>query len=148
MTIELYKNSFVTLEDAQIYFEERYDSNEWFELDDKEKEQLLVQASKKTNALDFVGKKLDKSQPMEFPRNFDLPQDIKNAVCEEAIAIIKNKNNSHLDNINNNISSISLGAGSVSYQKNSQNNEENLFVSKTAFHLTKKWTKKGYNSPF
>jgi len=73
MNIELYKNSFVTLEDAQVYFEERYDSNEWFELDDKEKEQLLIQSSKKINSLDFVGEKLEKSQPMEFPRDYDLP---------------------------------------------------------------------------
>ena len=42
MAIELYKNSLITLEDAKYYFEERYDSKEWFELEEKEKENILI----------------------------------------------------------------------------------------------------------
>lgn len=148
MTIELLKNSFVTLEEAQIYFEERFDSKEWFDLDTEIKEQLLIHSSKKINALDFVGTKSSESQPMKFPRNYELPQDIKDAVCEEAISLLKNKSNSHSENQNNNISSISLGAGSISYNQTSKRDEENIITSKTALYLTKKWTKKGYNIPF
>ena len=143
MTIELYKNSLITLEDAELYFEERYDSKEWFELEQKEKEIILITASKRINAIDFVGSKLDPDQPMEFPKNYEIPQDIKNAVCEEAIALLKNKNNMHLQNIENNISSINLGIGSVSYNTYSQQ-EQNL-SSKSAFQLIQKWIKKGYN---
>ena len=45
MTIELYKNSLITLEDAELYFEERYDSKEWFELEQKEKEIIFMSLS-------------------------------------------------------------------------------------------------------
>lgn len=148
MTIELYKNTFVTLEEAEIYFEERFDSNEWFQIEEKEKEALLTYASKKINRLDFTGTKAEEAQPMEFPRNFGTPQDIKDAVCEEAISLLKGKENTHIQNQENNISSISLGVGAISYVSNIQNNEATVFKSKTALYLIKKWTKKGYNIPF
>lgn len=143
MAIELYKNSLITLEDAKYYFEERYDSKEWFELEEKEKENILITASQKINSFDFVGSKLETTQQMEFPRNYELPQDIKNAVCEEAIALLKNKNNIHQQNQENNIASIQLGVGSVSYQFDTTKTQN--LSSRLAFQLIQKWIKKGYN---
>lgn len=143
MAIELYKNSLITLEDAKYYFEERYDSKEWFELEEKEKENILIIASQKINTFDFVGSKLETTQQMEFPRNYELPQDIKNAVCEEAIALLKNKNNIHQQNQENNIASIQLGVGSVSYQFDTTKTQN--LSSRLAFQLIQKWIKKGYN---
>lgn len=147
MTIELYKNSFVTLEEAQNYFDERYDSDEWFQLEDTEKEKLLITASKKINTYDFVGSQLEKEQPMAFPRDYAMPQDIKDAVCEEAIALVQKKDDVHKQNQDENITSISLGAGSVSYGTLSESEEAKLLVSPTALYLVKKWIKKGYNIP-
>lgn len=148
MTIELYKNSFVTLDEAQVYFEERYDSDEWFNLTDDEKEKLLITSSKKINAFDFVGNTKSENQTMAFPRDYEMPQDIKDAVCEEAIATIKSSENMHIKNQKDNISSISLGAGSVSYGTTPQSEEAKLMNSSTAIYLIKKWTKKGYYIPF
>lgn len=147
MTIELYKNSFITLEEANVYFDERYDSNEWFALEASEQEKLLIGASKKISSFDFVGKPLEKNQPMAFPRDFETPQDIKDAVCEEAIAFAQKSKSVHLLNQEENISSISLGAGSVSYTSTSNSDEAKLLVSPTAIYLVKKWIKKGYNIP-
>ena len=145
MTIELYKNSLISKEDASLYFQERYDSQKWFELTDEEQEQLLITASKRINRFDFVGEKADESQPMEFPRDYDIPQDIKDAVCEEAISLAQNSENIHEENIKAGIQSISLGTGSVTYANSGVFEEDRQLSSKNALYLVKKWTKKGYS---
>lgn len=148
MTIELYKNSFVTLEEAENYFEERYDSAVWFKQKEEDKEKLLISASKKIDTFDFVGEPLEDNQPMAFPRDYALPQDIKDAVCEEAISLISKADSIHAKNQEDNITSISLGAGSVSYGAGSNSDEKKLLASSTALYLVKKWIKKGYYMPF
>lgn len=144
MTIELYKNSLITLQEADSYFDERYGSQSWTELEDNEKEEVLCTASKKISRFDFVGEPQDKNQPLAFPRDFDMPQDIKDAVCEEAIALVENTDNVHIQNLENNITSISLGAGSVSYSTGALSSAEKLLRSSTAIYLVQKWVKKGY----
>lgn len=145
MTIELYKNSLISMEDALLYFQERYGSQKWFELGEDEQEQLLITASRKINRFDFVGEKAEESQPMEFPRNYDTPQDIKDAVCEEAIAVAQNTGSVHDENKKAGITSISLGSGSITYRDSSLNQEDSQLFSAEALYLVKKWVKKGYN---
>ena len=145
MALELYKNTFVTLDEAEVYFDERFDSQKWVDiLDISIKEKLLITASKKINALDFVGSPLDVGQKMAFPRNFDLPQDIKDAVCEEAYALLSQEFDVHIKNQENNISSISLGVGSISYNQLGWQYSEGLLVSSKAKRLVQKWLKKGF----
>ncbi len=142
MTIEIYKNSFITLDDAELYFNERFNSEKWYSVSEEDKDKLLVTASKKINRYDFLGEKKASEQPMEFPRNYPLPQDIKDAVCEEAISLIENPNNPHLENQRFGIQSISLGAGSVSYRDKGNFGD---LCSSVAMELVTKWVKKGYN---
>ena len=104
----------------------------------------MCTATKKISRFDFVGEPLEKNQPLAFPRDFDMPQDIKDAVCEEAIALVQNTDNVHLQNLENNITSISLGAGSVSYSTGALSSEAKLLRSSTAIYLVQKWIKKGY----
>lgn len=146
MTIELYKNTFVTLAEAEAYFDERFDSDKWFDedLSEKTKEQLLVTASKKISSFDFVGSALEPGQPMAFPRDYKMPQDIKDAVCEEAYSILNQESSVHKKNQEANISSISLGVGSVSYNNTTTVGEDSVLDSKTALNLVKKWVKKGF----
>ena len=144
MTLELYKNTFVTLEEAEAYFDERFGSDKWVESDNLAKEKLLITASKKISALDFVGSPLEVGQKMAFPRNFELPQDIKDAVCEEAYILLLHCDDVHKFNQENNISSISLGVGSVSYNQTGLNTLESALVSKEAQRLVRKWLKKGF----
>ena len=125
MTITLYQNSLVTLEDAQCYFDERYDSADWYALEQEQQEKLLISASKKISRFDFVGS-------------------VQDAVCEEAYALINSSDNIHQKNIENNISSISLGVGSVSYNTANIGFETNKLSSSVALYLVKKWVKKGY----
>lgn len=53
MTLVLFQNSFVTLEEAEAYFDERFDSDKWTNPDSKPedgvKEKLLITASRKIN---------------------------------------------------------------------------------------------------
>ncbi len=146
MTLELYKNTFVTLDEAEAYFDERFDSEKWFDenLTDKAKEQLLITASKKISSFDFVGSALEPGQLMAFPRDYDMPQDIKDAVCEEAYAILTQEVSVHKKNQEANISSISLGVGSVSYNSAATVGEDSVLDSKAALNLVKKWVKKGF----
>lgn len=147
MTLELYKNTFVTLEEAEAYFDERFGSEKWFDKDltDKTKEQLLVTASKKISSFDFVGSALEPGQPMAFPRDYEMPQDIKDAVCEEAYSMLNQEASVHKKNQEANISSISLGVGSVSYNSTaSAVGEDSVLDSKAALNLVKKWVKKGF----
>lgn len=147
MSLELYKNSFVTLEEANDYFEDRFESESWSLLEDTDKEKLLITASQKINAFDYVGVKENASQLLEFPRNYGTPHDVKDAVCEEAIAIAQKSKDVHKLNQDANITSISLGVGSVSYGGVSKSEEANLLVSITALYLVKRWVKKGFYIP-
>ena len=73
---------------------------------------------------------------------------LKDAVCEEAISLISKADSIHAKNQEDNITSISLGAGSVSYRAGSNSDEKKLLASSTALYLVKKWIKKGYYMPF
>ena len=148
MTIELYKNSLISEEDASLYFQERYDSQKWFELTEEDQEKLLISASRKINRFDFVGEKADENQPMEFPRNYGMPQDIKDAVCEEAISMAQESGSVHEENKKSGIKSISLGVGSITYGDKSPSEEDSQLSSDAALYLVKKWVKKGYNYGF
>lgn len=140
MTITLYENTFITLNDANTYFNNRPNSELWSNLSDTEKEQALIFATMKINNFNFVGNKLSASQPLEFPRNFDLPKEIQFAVCEEALAIIENS--SHSKNKNYGISSVSIGNTSVSYF---DKNNIGILISNYALNFVLKWTKKNYD---
>lgn len=151
--ITLYENSFITLEDAEEYFSMRLNSCVWDNSGDNTKEKALITASKKINQLNFIGDKKTYTQAMEFPRVFnahichnlimpELPQEISDAVCEEAIALIEHSNSVHLKNQSLGISSISLGVGSVSYDGKMDLTQ---VISPEAERLLSKWTRKGFD---
>lgn len=142
MTIILYENSFVSLETADLYFQNRPNSDDWDDLTDLKKEQALIFATMKINNFNFVGNKKSASQKLEFPRDFlpEMPVEIQNAVCEEAYAILFPS--PHAQNRQKGISSVTLGSSSVSYF-----DRENLGVllSNEALNFVSKWTVKNYD---
>ncbi len=142
MTIILYENSFVTLDMADLYFQNRPQSERWFDLSALKKEQALIFATMKVNNFNFIGRKKSFSQKLEFPRDFEpeMPIEIQNAVCEEAFAILFPS--PHSENRLKGISSVTLGNSSVSYF-----DRENLGVllSEEALIFVSKWTVKNYD---
>ena len=142
MTISLYENTFVTLNEANTYFGARPNSALWTSLSDTDKENALSYATLKINSLEFVGDKVSNSQPLEFPRNLStqLPNDIKYAVCEEAYAIIENS--VHHKNHELGIESFSLGDSSFNYSKNPSASK---IFSQQAYNFLSKWLVKNFN---
>lgn len=60
-------NSYATVEEANKYFSARFGSS-WHEIDEVEKAQLLVSATREIEKLKFQGIKLDPEQELKFPR--------------------------------------------------------------------------------
>lgn len=68
-------NSFVTLEEANDYFETKLNSDEWDCLTDTQKQAILVQSTRRINSESFKGQKTNLLQSLEWPRNFIYDKD-------------------------------------------------------------------------
>lgn len=160
--IKLYENSFITLEDANQYFSERFGSTSWESAQDDDKEKALITATKRINRLAFIGQKKSFTQPLEFPRKFscgyyppslEMPAEIKDAVCEEAITLIEYVNNNGEESLNDpSFTMQSFKLGDVSVTNANTANSDNVsrvlqrdLMSENANFLVSKWTKKGFN---
>ena len=145
--IEVFKNSYVSLETADYYFDERLNSGRWEAAEQTDKEKALITASRKLDNLNFIGVKKSAEQPMAFPRNFsagfpaEIPADIQEAVCEEALALLEYGASVHAQNQELGIQSVSLGAGSVAYRDTKQGG----LLSADAYRLASKWVCKGFD---
>lgn len=142
MTLSLFENTFISIEEANVYFNARPHSEIWQNLSNTEKEQALIFATLKINSKHFVGSKLNTEQPLEFPRDFypRIPTEIQYAVCEEALAIAENS--VHTKNKELGISSMSLGASSISY---SSSPSHDIIISPQASAFLSKWIAKSFN---
>lgn len=91
-----YVNSYVTVEEADFYFDSTLQSEEWNKYDTTTKEKALIIATRQIDRLPFSSRKLDINQPLEFPRiNTNLPftdgipDAIAYATCEQALFLLK-----------------------------------------------------------
>jgi len=62
------QNSYVTVDTANSYFDNRRDIDEWEALNSTEKEEVLIQATKDIDMYNFIGEKYYDSQNLSFPR--------------------------------------------------------------------------------
>ena len=161
--IKLYENSFITLDEANAYFDERFASQTWLDAETSEREKALIFATKRINQLDFIGYKKDINQRLQFPRKLtvgnyisykmpEMPQDIKDATCEEAITLlefIKNHGEEVLNDTSFSMQSFRLGDVSFSNNANGANAETNIIrrkiMSEMANNLLSRWLKTGYD---
>lgn len=103
-------NSYVSVEDATIYFQGTYfgSSKKWTDYADEDQESLLITATRKLNALSWGGTPYSDSQLLAFPRSWEdpteygygpsvpsdvdeefyIPQWLKDATCEYALWIM------------------------------------------------------------
>lgn len=81
---------YVTLEEAQSYFDERLNSEAWDEATDVDRLKALKTATRAINNLRFVGSKAILTQENEFPRlgMTVVPTAIKEATCELALQLL------------------------------------------------------------
>ena len=95
-------NSYVTLVEAQAYFDARFGSDAWDDASDPNQEKALLQAARQLSAFRFRGYKNNPAQALPFPRAYPLHSDpgsfasvvstptvIKYAQCEQALSILK-----------------------------------------------------------
>ena len=87
--------SYVSLAEANEYFSDRLHADAWAEAADADKEKALVMATKAIDRQRLNGRKTNPSQPLAFPRypDAEIPQKVKDACCEEALAILERGNN-------------------------------------------------------
>lgn len=69
MALTVGENSFVSVADAEAYFEDRLDVAAWTEGSDSQKAQALVTASSMLNEMRWAGVTVSESQSLAFPRS-------------------------------------------------------------------------------
>lgn len=105
-------NSYISIEDADAYFNMRLYSEVWMSSSQDEKAQALIMATSRIERLKIKGRKTNPAQALQFPRTIfspnmanlftynytpycgyiveqDVSQNVKNAVCEEALSLLK-----------------------------------------------------------
>ena len=108
MALVLNTDSYVTIADADTYFETRIDSAEWEAADDETKEQALVTATQLIDERHWIGAAVSSSQALAWPRkdaiyydprmgqqitiaNDEVPSQVKIAVYEQALHLVQNE---------------------------------------------------------
>lgn len=82
---------YATIAEAQAYFDNRLNTEAWDDATDANKNKALGMATVTIiDRLNFRGEKTDPDQELQFPRGDDtvVPQDIKNACAEIALALL------------------------------------------------------------
>jgi hypothetical protein len=118
-------NSYVTLAEANAYFENKLDVAAWIDASDPQKEQALVTATRYLDNLNWLGAVRSEDQALCFPREgsyYDasrgahvqftatVPKRITDAVCELAYHLLNN--DGLLDDVGG-VKSVSVGSISV-----------------------------------
>lgn len=115
MSLQVGVNSYLDVAAADVYFSDRLGAEAWAALWAQQKSQALITATRRLDRLPFLGAKKDQAQALQFPRCYpptglplisspngvddlpygagwycegDVPQAIKDAVCEEALALV------------------------------------------------------------
>ena len=122
ITLEIGVNTYVTLEEANGILEAVFDNEEWKLLTDEQKKVCLVNSANRINLLAVKGSKLDSSQELLFPRNWEtgVSDKVKMAQCYEALEICR-YNYKREREMNSGIVSRSMESVSVTYVKQSNN---------------------------
>ncbi|MBC7332808.1 MAG: hypothetical protein H5T91_10370, partial [Synergistetes bacterium] len=68
MTLVVGQNSYISVSEADQYFQDSLDGSIWSGLTDGQKARLLIEATFNIDSLPFIGFKKDSNQALEFPR--------------------------------------------------------------------------------
>lgn len=103
--------SYCTIEYADEYFKNRLHAESWGQADDSTKEKALKQATRAIDRQPLRGRKSDREQTLAFPRypDTELPEAVKEACCEEALALLERGNSQRRKLQQEGVQSFSLG---------------------------------------
>jgi hypothetical protein len=116
-TITVGENSYIDIEEADEYFSGRLHAESWSGADSETKEKALKQATKAIDRMPIRGRKTDISQSLAFPRypDTEIPEAVKEACCEEALALLERGNSQRRKLQQEGVQSFSLGNMSETY---------------------------------
>lgn len=111
MSITVGENSYIDIEGADEYFAGRLHSEAWERAIQTDKEKALRQATKAIDRQLLKGKKTHDEQSLAFPRYPDreIPEAVKEACCEEALALLERGNSQRRKLQQEGVQSFSLG---------------------------------------
>ena len=125
-------NSYVTLTEANTYFETVPDSSTWTDKTDDQKNRSLIAATRWIDTLNYYGSRCDNGQALKFPRNnykidnveltcTTIPNNIKYAQYELARALANDTSAvTGTTGKDGNFSEVQLGDLQVKYNTDSQ----------------------------
>lgn len=81
---------YLSVANAQLYFNERLHTDAWDDASDADKLKALIMATRAIDKLNFIGEKADPDQDLQFPRGDDVnvPIAIQEAICELAMRFL------------------------------------------------------------
>ena len=109
--------SYVDLTEANEYFSDRLHADAWASASDADKEKALAMATKAIDRQPLSGRKTVSSQPLAFPRypDTEIPAAVKEACCEEALALLERGNSQRWKLLQEGVQSFSQGNMSETY---------------------------------
>ena len=109
--------SYCTIEYADEYFKNRLHAESWSGAASSIKEKALKQATKTIDRQPLKGRKATDEQELAFPRHPDaeIPEAVKEACCEEALALLERGNSQRRKLQQEGVQSLSLGNMSETY---------------------------------
>ena len=109
--------SYCTIEYADEYFKNRLHAESWGQADESTKEKALKQATRAIDRQLLGGRKTSPEQELAFPRypDTEVPEAVKEACCEEALAILESGNSQRRKLQQEGVQSFTLGNMSESY---------------------------------
>ena len=109
--------SYVSLAEANEYFSNRLHADAWVEASDADKDKALAMATKAIDRQPLKGRKTETGQALAFPRypDTEIPAAVKEACCEEALAILESGNSQRRKLQQEGVQSFSLGNMSETY---------------------------------
>ena len=111
------ENSYIDIAGADEYFAGRLHAESWGETSDADKEKALRQATKEIDRQPLRGRKTEPGQALAFPRypDTEIPEVVKEACCEEALAMLERGNSQRRKLQQEGVQSFSLGNMSETY---------------------------------
>ena len=108
---------YINLTEANEYFSDRLHVDAWANASDADKEKALAMAAKAIDRQPLKGRKTDTAQTLAFPRypDTEVPEAVKEACCEEALALLERGNSQRRKLQQEGVQSLSLGNMSETY---------------------------------
>ena len=116
--------SYISVEDADVYFGDRYGADQWRAATEVHKAQALATATRSIDVQRLRGRKTDDAQPLAFPRAIywrgawntetEIHEAVKAATCEEALAILS-QDQQRVTRQRDGLTGVSIGDASESY---------------------------------